>query len=75
MKSNYTPAALTAVAQADLLVIEGGKEGYPDGPVAVTVVGTTGCVLEGQLAAMRGKPDPSAQPKPFHATAVPVGEP
>jgi sugar lactone lactonase YvrE len=51
------------------------KEGYPDGPVAVTVVGTTGYVLEGQLAAMRGKPDPSAQPKLFQATAVPVGKP
>ncbi len=51
------------------------KEGYPDGPVAVTVVGTTGYVLEGQLAGMRGKPDPDAKPKPFKATAVPVGKP
>jgi hypothetical protein len=29
------------------------KESYPDGPVAITVVSTTGYVLEGQLAAMR----------------------
>jgi sugar lactone lactonase YvrE len=51
------------------------KEGYPDGPVAVTVVGTTGYVLEGQLGAMRGPPKPDAAPKPFHATAVAVGKP
>ncbi|MEJ1963226.1 MAG: hypothetical protein WDO56_17380 [Gammaproteobacteria bacterium] len=52
------------------------KEGFPDGPVAVTVVGTTGYVLEGQLGAMRGPPGgaPPA-PKPFKATAVEVGKP
>jgi sugar lactone lactonase YvrE len=48
------------------------KEGYPDGPVAVTVVGTTAYVLEGQLAAMRR---PDAPAKPFQATAVEVGKP
>ncbi len=53
------------------------KEGYPDGPVAVTVVGTTAYVLEGQLALMmrRGPPTNDAPAKPFHATAVPVGKP
>jgi sugar lactone lactonase YvrE len=54
------------------------KEGYPDGPVAVTVVGTTAYVLEGQLAAfMRGPNAPAAPPptKPFKATAVQVGKP
>jgi sugar lactone lactonase YvrE len=51
------------------------KEGYPDGPVAVAVVGTTGYVLEGQLGAMRGQPDPNAKAKPFHATSVEVGKP
>lgn len=54
------------------------KEGYPDGPVAVTVVGTTAYVLEGQLAAfMRGPSAPAAPPppKPFKATAVQVGKP
>jgi hypothetical protein len=49
------------------------KEGYPDGPVAVTVVGTTAYVVEGQFAAMRGGPD--AKTKPFRATAVEVGKP
>jgi len=49
------------------------KEGYPDGPVAITVVGTTGYVLEGQLAGMRAGPD--APSKPFHATAVTVVKP
>ena len=49
------------------------KEGYPDGPVAVTVVGTTAYVLEGQLAAMRAAP--GAPAKPFHATSVSVGKP
>jgi len=53
--------------------VETIKEGYPDGPVAVTVVGTTAYVVEGQFAAMRGGPD--AKSKPFHATAVQVGKP
>jgi len=48
------------------------KEGFPGGPVAVTVTGTTAYVLEGQLAARR---DPSIALKPFKATAVPVGKP
>jgi streptogramin lyase len=55
------------------------KEGFPDGPVAVTVVGTTGYVLEGQLAAMMGPPPAAgaapAAPKPYKATAVEVGKP
>ncbi len=52
------------------------KEGFPDGPVAVTVVGTTAYVLEGQLGSMRGPPGvaPPA-PKPFKATAVAIGKP
>lgn len=54
--------------------VETIKEGYPDGPVAVTVVGTTAYVVEGQFAAMRG--GPNAPPtKPFRATAVEVGKP
>jgi sugar lactone lactonase YvrE len=54
------------------------KEGYPDGPVAVTVVGTTAYVLEGQLAAFMGRPGAGTEPppaKPFKATAVQVGKP
>jgi glucose/arabinose dehydrogenase len=55
------------------------KEGFPDGPVAVTVVGATGYVLEGQLAASLGPPPaPGTAPppaKPFKATAVEVGKP
>jgi sugar lactone lactonase YvrE len=54
------------------------KEGYPDGPVAVTVVGTTAYVLEGQLMAMMRRPGdntPPPEPKPFKATAVEVGKP
>jgi sugar lactone lactonase YvrE len=43
------------------------KQGYPDGPVGVTVVGKTAYVLEGQLSAMRNT---NAAPKPFQATAV-----
>jgi hypothetical protein len=41
--------------------------------VAVTVVGTTAYVLEGQLSALRGSPDTPT--KPFHATSVNVGKP
>jgi len=48
------------------------KEGYPDGAVAVTAVGTTAYVLEGQLAGIFGRPDPNAGARPFHATAVEV---
>jgi hypothetical protein len=51
------------------------KEGYPDGAVSVTVVGTTGYVLEGQLDALFGPLDPHRVSKPFHATAVEVGKP
>ena len=51
------------------------EEGFPDGPVAVTVVGETAYVLEGQLGLMRGPPNPDAKPKPFKATAVAVGKP
>jgi sugar lactone lactonase YvrE len=50
------------------------KDGFPEGPVSVAVVGTTGYVLEGQLKALFGAADPNtALPKPFHATAVAVG--
>jgi sugar lactone lactonase YvrE len=54
------------------------KEGFPDGPVAVTVVGTTAYVLEGQLALMMNPPKPGTPPppaKPYKATAVEVGSP
>jgi hypothetical protein len=51
------------------------KEGYPEGAVSVTVVGTTAYVLEGQLSALFGPPDPHRVEKLFHATAVEVGNP
>ncbi|HVW71419.1 MAG TPA: hypothetical protein VHB68_20730 [Steroidobacteraceae bacterium] len=52
------------------------KEGYPEGPVAVTVVGTTAYVLEGQLMAMMHPTEGETPPlKPFKATAVTVGKP
>jgi sugar lactone lactonase YvrE len=58
------------------------KQGYPDGPVAVAVVGTTAYVCESQMSAMgggRGRPGAPAAappaPKPFKATAVEVGKP
>jgi len=52
------------------------KTGFPDGPVAVTVVGENVYVLEGQLAALFAPPgSPPAPVKPYKATAVPVGKP
>jgi hypothetical protein len=54
------------------------KEGFPDGPVAVTVVGTTAYVLEGQLGLLMNPPKPGTPPppaKPYKATAVEVGKP
>ncbi|HEY2675663.1 MAG TPA: c-type cytochrome, partial [Steroidobacteraceae bacterium] len=46
------------------------KEGYPDGPVSVTVVGKTGYVLEGQLKSLRNTGAPT---NPFRATALNLG--
>jgi glucose/arabinose dehydrogenase len=46
------------------------KEGYPDGPVSVTTVGTTAYVLEAQLKSLR---DPNSQTKPFRASTVNLG--
>jgi sugar lactone lactonase YvrE len=46
------------------------KEGFPDGPVAVTVVGDNVYVLEAQFASMRA--EPGTPDKPFKATAVPL---
>jgi glucose/arabinose dehydrogenase/mono/diheme cytochrome c family protein len=50
------------------------KEGCPDGPVSVAVVGTTGYVLGGQLGQLFN-PNADQSPKPFHAIAVDVGNP
>jgi hypothetical protein len=50
------------------------KDGWPDGPVAVTVVGQTAYLLEGQLSLLRNT-DPKVKPQPFKATGVPVGKP
>jgi hypothetical protein len=57
----------------DSAELETLREGFPDGPVSVAVVGATGYVLEGQLKALFGPTDPAAPSKPFHATAVPLG--
>jgi len=52
------------------------KAGFPDGPVAVTVVGENVYVLEGQLSSLFAPPGSPAPPvKPYKATAVPVGKP
>jgi sugar lactone lactonase YvrE len=52
------------------------KQGFPEGPVAVTVVGTTAYLLQGQLATLFAKSyAPDTKTKPFHATAVYVGRP
>lgn len=48
-------------------------EGYPDTPVAVTVVGNTAYVLESQFPAMRA--DPAIATQPFKATAVSLAQP
>jgi hypothetical protein len=50
------------------------KQRYLQGPVAVTVVGTTAYVLEGQLNILFGQARPETE-KPYHATAVEVGTP
>lgn len=50
------------------------KEGFPDGPVSVAVLGTTAYVLEGQLAKLFGRADSMTGPKPFRATAVDISQ-
>jgi mono/diheme cytochrome c family protein len=54
----------------DLASVTTIKEGFSDGPVSVAVVGFKAYVLEGQLSALFGSPDPGAAAKPFHAAAV-----
>ena len=49
------------------------REGFPDGAVAVTVVGDMAYVLEAQFAAMRA--EPGTPTKPFKATGVVVDAP
>ncbi len=52
------------------------KAGFPDGAVAVTVVGENAYVLQGQLSSLFAPPgSPPAPVKPYKATAVPVGKP
>jgi hypothetical protein len=51
------------------------KEGFPEGPVSVAVVGTTAYVLEGQLNGLFGPAAPNPVSKPFRAIAVDVGRP
>jgi hypothetical protein len=53
------------------------KEGFPDGPVSVAVVGSTGFVLEGQLKDLFGSAGPNPNPvvRPYRATAVGLGNP
>ena len=65
--------------------VENLKQGFPDGPVGLGVVGTTAYVVEGQLSSMMRRrppagdaaaaPPPPPAPKPFKATAVEVGKP
>lgn len=50
------------------------KEGYPEGAVSVTVVGTTAYTRR-PAGALFGTPDPNHKMNPFHATAVQVGNP
>lgn len=62
--------------QGDTATVTTLKRGYPEGPVSVTVVGTTAYVLEGQLAAFyRSAGRMPTGLKPFRATATEVGSP
>ena len=51
------------------------KEGYPQGPVSVTLLGATAYVLEGQLSLLFDKGNENRPTRPFHATAVGAGAP
>jgi len=71
------PGRLSKVALSGLSGFKGQvstlKEGYPDGPTAVTVVGSMAYVIEAQFKALMGGAE--AKINPFHATAVRVGKP
>lgn len=68
-KVEFTSPDLTAAKVTTI------KEGFPDGPVAVSVIGDMAYVLEGQLSLIMGPPGAApAAPKPFKATAVHVGK-
>lgn len=71
------PGRLTRVTlDGDAGTVTTVKEGFPDGPVAVTVVGTTAYLLEGQLSRIMAPPGTALPPpKPYKATAVEVGTP
>jgi len=70
------PGRLTRVTlEGDSGKVATVKEGYPEGPVSVTVVGTTAYVLEGQLAILFGQAAPNTVEQPYRATAVEVGRP
>lgn len=51
------------------------RDGFTEGPVAVTVVGTNAYLLEGHLSALFGREGAAPPPSSFHATAVAVGQP
>lgn len=57
----------------DTATVKTIKEGFPGGPVAVTVVGETAYVIEAQFAV--GGKGPNAKTAPYAALAVPVGAP
>jgi hypothetical protein len=62
-----------AALRGDTATVTTVQRGFADGPVAVTVVGTTAYVLGGQLNLLLQHS--RVQPKPFRATAVQVGVP
>jgi hypothetical protein len=66
---------LAAKIRGDTLSFTTLKQGFPDGPVAVTRVGGSAYVLEGRLASLYGSPAAGSASKPFHATAVQLDTP
>ncbi len=68
------PGALSKIvftgAKGEVSIV---KQGYPDGPVGVTLVGSLAYVVESQFKALMA--GPNAKTKPFHASAVQVGRP
>lgn len=71
------PAGLSRITlHQDSGTVTSLRRGFRDGPVSVTVVGTTAYVLEGQLAGFFRSPGSPPRPlHPFQASAVEVGQP
>lgn len=61
------------VVSGDTVTVRVLRDGFTDGPAAVTLAGDTAFVVEARFRDLM-KPDPGKAPQPFEAIAVPYGK-